>query len=217
MSEREPAAATLSVGADRVVRNGGEITIQARVPMAGWEARRFRRAAIVFRGRRYRIVSRTLRPDGSADYVLEPWPSGLADEPAAEIVYDDAYVAARDAALARQERAAAANVLFLPFTPFVGFLWSGAKRRVHERFGIHPRSATEMSVWLEFGLLALAAALLSIHVMAGAFGPSPLPGGVLLAVAALVGPDAVVRYGSALDESMEPPGLYEWLFRMRLR
>lgn len=205
------------VGSDRLVRKGAGLVVYSDADMDEWEVRRYRRIAIDFEGRRYVVSRRDSLPGGAFAYVLEPWPAGLDDDPAAAIEYSPAYVARRDAGRRANRRGTRRRGALLFLLPLVGLLPSGMKARLHDAYGINPQTATLVSLWGEYVVLLACGLLMSVFMMARAYGGGSPAGApslrslALLAVVVLV--DAIFRTGSILEAVPDPPGFYEWLLR----
>jgi hypothetical protein len=105
-----------------------------------------------------------------------------------------------------------ANLLVLaPIVPFVGFLPSPLQAFFHERYGIHPRTATAFSLGVEWAAIVALGGMLLIHMFTQIFNTA-----YLLASIMILAVDSWVRKDSLLREAMDPPGFFEWLFRLRL-
>lgn len=208
------AAPIQAVGTDRVVSRGAARIVYAAAAIEGWEVRDYRRTAIRLQGDRF-VVAR-VDPWGlrGRRYVLEPWPEGEGDDAVHEICYDEDLVARRDEAIRMAIRQHRRLPLVCLARPFAGFLWCASRRRLHLRYGLHPRRAAEASLWIEYALLVLCGGLSSIALMGTISGGAPvLPVKPLLAVSLVLGLDGLARGNALLEGTMDPPGFLEWLFR----
>ena len=133
------------------------------------------------------------------------------DGPALEIDYDLDYVKARDRARRALARRRVYRALLLPLYPLLGLLPSRWKETLQERYGVHPRTMTGWSIWLEFAAILLHVMFLALNTWTGIFDRS-----YLLAVLLVLSPDALMRWSSLLGEDAYPPGFYEWILRFRL-
>ena len=210
--ESKRTAAPVLVGGDRVVRKSGRLVVHSRANMPDWEVRRYRKVMIRYEGERFFPSSKAILWNGSHRYVLEPWPADSPDPPSAIIDYGLDYVKARDEAETAMQRHRRKLLLVAALLPLVGFLPSSYKAALNERWGVHPQSATSLSLFLEYLAVLAASVLLAIDVFTGIFNFK-----YLVAVIVVFGVDAWVRKDSLLAEEMNPPGFYEWLFRIRLR
>jgi hypothetical protein len=118
----------------------------------------------------------------------------------------------RERSLARWgERVRPAIVLL---APVIGLLPAAWKERLHERHGVDARAATEASLWVEWLVVVLGVALLSIFGLAEAMtGMAHVPLAWFAIPAAVAGIDAMMRCGSLLEETTSLPGFYEWIVR----
>lgn len=212
-------------GEDRILLDGENIVIDAATEMPDWEVRRFRRIRIHLEGVAYQLTGKTAGQEGRVRYVLEPWPEDYPDPPGLEFHYDPSYVASREKERRAAERRSLLLPLLVPFVPLIGFLPGSWKLWIHDRYGIHPRTAVMGSLAIEAAGLLLTGLFLTLNMWAGAysqtgvFGLLPLLNDMryLAGVALILTADLLVRYGSLLEESMDLPGFYEWLFRLRLK
>jgi hypothetical protein len=191
--------------------------------MPDWKATRYRKTAVVFEERTYFVASRTPLSGGVWRYVLSPWPEDLNDEPGNVVHYDEAYVGEREAGRQAQQRHEKRALGLFFVNSLLGFLFSGVKLRLNERYAIDPIAATRRSVFFEFLVLINLGALLVIgsfaSVLSGAYAGrlvEVFPLRILLFAAALVAIDAVIRKDRLERGGMRQYGFCEWLFR-RLR
>ena len=208
----DPAAPPVSVGSDRLYRREGQILVVSSADMRDWEVRRYRRTMIRIGEEAFFLSSRIVQGDGAHRYLLARWPDDYADPPWKVITYDLDYVRTRDTAeetIRRHRR----NLPFVAIlVPVVGFLPASVKALWHERYGIDPRTATAFSLYVEYLATLGCIALLAMHMFTAAFNSKWLIGTIVV-----LGADAWVRKASLLDEVVNPPGFYEWLYRLRLK
>lgn len=191
------------LGADRVVEVGERIEIWSPRPMEGWVPKRFRRLAVTIEGVEGRYLVEEVRGlDGATVHVLAPWPEDLRDLPGGEVHYDETFVRRRDDARVERQRTSRSRFVLALLGPLIGFLWSKHKQNMHERYGLHPRSATRASLWLE-GTILLLLELLTFGVPMATF-----------LVIAVFGLDLLFRGSSMLTEDFSPLGFWEWPFAM---
>lgn len=196
------------MGSDRVLPKGDAIVVEAACEMPEWKVTRYRKAAVVFEERVYFVAARTALRRGAWRYVLEPWPEDLHDRPGATIYYDEAYVRARDEARSEQARVGRKAIGLLFVAWLLGFLFSGVKLRLNERYGIDPITATEQSVFIQRPLFLGLSALLMFSAIAGILPVLPL-----LATVVVVLVDLVVRSDRLLRGGLRQYGFCEWMFR----
>lgn len=181
-------------GGDRVVAIGDRLEVWSSRENDGWRPRKHRKIAIVIDDVRHTIVS--MRSEGAhVVYGLERWEPTAAEIPGDEVIYDEAYVVAREQTAASVRGRERTSTILSLASPFVGFLWSRTKRRLHERYGIHPARATRRSMDLQF--------------VVGFFTALFFHSNVLWIVAFPV--DFLLRFHSLLQDEDEPWGFGEWL------
>lgn len=194
----------------RLNRRGDGYLLVSPLEIPGWEVRRFRRPAILVEGRRFEIAESRSFGKGAVEYDLRPWPADYHDEPTEEIVCDQGFLLALEAAGRARPAAEASYEIMRLLKPLIGFLPSGTKLRILERHGVHPAEATRLSLMVEYLALVVMGALLTIHTFT-----QVLPGRLLWTLVLVIAPDALVRYSRDLAGDFSPPGFYEWLFRRR--
>ncbi len=211
-------ASAVNIGSDKVCLEDGRLVIHAAEAM-DWPIREFCRVPVYFQEHKYYVRSKR---DGERPYrviyELWPWPEEVHEAPAKWVVYDEAYVAQRDRAAAAARRKEALYAMLLPVYPLLGLFWSGFKHRVLGPLGFEPRSITQASIVLTFGLFIvegifvgwLAGGILMYFV-----GQSPLrPVDWMLTV--VLGTDSVMRFGQTLKLDAEHCwGFCEWLWPQR--
>jgi len=206
------------IGSDKVEAERERVIIHAAEPM-DWPIREFCRIPLYFQGQKYYLRSRRKgeRPYAMV-YELWPWPADLQDASARHIIYDEAYVLARDDLAARRRGHERLYLALLPLYPLLGFCWSRFKNRVLARLGFEPRSITTASVALTFSLF------LAEGIFVGW-----LAGGILMyllrqpglravdwALLLVLGADSIMRFGQSLKLDVEDHwGFCEWLWPRR--
>ena len=187
---------------DRVVEEDGALVVIAP-PMDEWVVRKHRKLAIVVEGRRWFVAERVPLGPRMIRYALSRWPDADTSIPGDEIVYDEAYVVARDETRKEHRTRQRGRLARWVLQPLYGFAWEGMKRRAHERYGFHPRTVTKRSLYLEWVLLLLCGSMLMFYP-AIVYGPC-----VLLVV------DGFIRVSDIFRDTQYPYGFFEWLFRWR--
>jgi hypothetical protein len=202
--------ARYTIGSDTVSLQGMTVVIEAACEMPEWRATRYRRTAVRIGAHTYFVSSKDRRPGGACRYVLEPWPEDHHDMPGNVVQYDPVYVKERD--LRRREQARREKEAFGLWVVrlLLGFLPSGVKHRLNERYGFHPLTVTEQSLFIQRFVLIGLMGLFMIHMFTGVLGAKGLP---LLGGIALIGVDLVVRTGQALTASLDQYGFGEWIVR----
>jgi hypothetical protein len=126
----------------------------------------------------------------------------------------------------------------MPLYPVLGFLWSGAQKKLI-RFGFVPQSITGVSIFAGFCLMLLQGAFAAVMVNASARSGRLMLGGMIRAFAGQdhfhVGPisipvalldcllllsflvDVPVRYSHHLREEQWAGGFLEWMVPRALR
>lgn len=210
------------LGRDRVHLQGQQLVVDAARDMPDWEVRKARRAAIRYRGKVYFVAQRESRAGGRVRYVLEPWPDRSADVPGLRVTYDEEYVRKRDLNADMAVLGAFARPIAVVLTPLVGFLPSRIKAVIHQRFGIHPVTATRWSVGLEWiAAILLGTALCVAGFAAFVYGTSTGEAAALVLDLTKVDAfgelvlvvDVVFRTSSLVRNRMDQDGFYEWLVR----
>jgi hypothetical protein len=198
------------IGSDTVTLRGTTVVIDAACEMPEWKATTYRRSAIVIGQRTYFVSLKEPLPEGAWRYVLEPWPEDHKDMPGNVVHYDPAYVKERDLRRREQAQREKEAVGLWMVRPFLGFLFSGSKLRLNERYGFHPLTVTEQSLFVQKFVLIALLGLMTIHMFTGVLGGL---GFVLLGALLFLVLDLVVRMGQAGTASMEQYGFGEWIVR----
>jgi hypothetical protein len=186
--------------------------------MPDWQARKYRRIAVVLKGSTYFIAGKETFDRRTTRYVLEPWPESHNELPGKTIQYDENYVRTRDRARWEGRRREIESFILRPLKPLIGFLPSNIKTRIDARWGISARSATFFSLWAEmFGFLAIGVAnMINVYAhlrSAGILTPGQVA--ILLPIEGLLLIDLAVRYGNYLSAARAQYGIGEWIFRRR--
>lgn len=212
---------TTRVGTDEVTLDVGLVVIHARNPIADWRVREFCRNAIYFEGHKYFLLQRNKaeRPF-AARYTLAPWPGDLHEESPRSFIYDEDFVAGRDARFFTERRHSVVWHLLLPAYPLLGLCWTGVKERVLWPIGFVPASITGASVMFVFCITLLDAIFfgyLGGGVVIRSLGAEALGGWAVLADFLLIGLlalDCVIRTDQLLHaETPVPDGFLEWIFQ----
>jgi hypothetical protein len=202
---------TIRVGSDMVARKGDVLFVHSSQDMELWKPSRHRKVVVLYDGGRYTVTERHRGVDGRWRYKLEPYPEVLHELPSATIEYGEAFVFQRDETLTALARREARSTRLLFISPLLGFLPSGVKLDLQERYGLDPRTMTHQSLAVEW-VIMLACGTWLILGITGAFG-----GGLYLffVVAACIA-DLLIRRSNAMLDTVEQFGFLEWLVRRRL-
>lgn len=183
--------------------------------MEGWEVSRYRHRYVRFRGACYALESVEPEPSGGVRYCLfAADPEQTLAVPGQIVDYDAEYVAERDRQQRTQRIDATTRLALWPVLPLLGFLPSGLKLRLHERYGILPETVTAISIWLQAAFL-LTFAISALFQFLVHFIPTGLFIGMLV-LAPLLYIDLAVRRARLVVPSQRQYGLFEWLVH-RLR
>lgn len=189
---------------DHVVELDDGVIIQAP-PMEGWRVSRHRKAAIHYRGVRYQLVAVEPIDANTMRYRLVRWRDSDTGMASAEIHYDDEFVRARDSVRSETDARTRAGFALLSLYPILGFLWSGTRRTIHERYGFG-LGAVAFSLFVESAAVCLMATwVLTVFI-------PPYWWAAAIALTA----DVAMRWASSLREDFPYPyGFFEWLIRWR--
>jgi hypothetical protein len=207
---------TIALGPDVVVRTENGIEIYTRLPMADWVISPHRPTSIRFHGDDFVLVEQRAPEDGGVCYVLQRSdPDAKLNCVGKTILYDLAYVRAREAELREQPLLASATAVLWCLAPLLGLAPSALQRRWHRRYGLHPQTITWASVGAE--CLVVICGALAITLQAVTFGGlSQLGAGWLVPVfggaSLLLVPDVVMRVSRLLGSGLWQYGFYEWLW-----
>jgi hypothetical protein len=205
----------VNIGSDKVCLEQGRLIIHAVEPM-DWAIREFSRVPVYFQDQKYYVRSKR---EGERPYrvvyELWPWPEDVHEASTKWVVYDETYVGERDKAAAKARRKERLYAVLLPVYPLLGLFWSGFKHRVLVPLGFEPRSITQASIALTFGIFLaegifvgwLAGGML-MYLLAR---PALRPVDWLLFL--LLGADSTVRFGQSLQLDVQRWwGFCEWLW-----
>src|SRR4051812_5351289 len=128
----EAAQQTLWVGKDRLTIMDQFVVLDAARDIPDWQVREFQRVPI-FLGE-FKFFLREKAP-GEAPfamrYLLERWPDNAQFAAAAHsFIYDEQFVADRDADHGRNQKYEHLGRALICFYPLLGFLWSGIKKKL---------------------------------------------------------------------------------------
>ena len=203
-------------GSDKIKLEENNLIIVSPVDMEDWRVTQYRKLEVVFQERSYCLVSKKRRDDRRWYYELEPWPEDMGMFPGRTILYDLDYVQDRDKSRRLGRVFGGVGLFLLPLKPLLGLLWSNTKLKLNDRFGVHPLSATNQSLFLEFFLGFGGMVFMLIMLFASSLGKQVVvPVHMLLYIlfgVAIVTLDAIMRWGKALRGVMTQYGFYEWLF-----
>lgn len=215
MNSPSSTTAVIKIGTDRVHVAADRLLIDARELM-DWPVREFYRVPIYFQGRKYYVrTAGDAHPPYARRYELWLWPADQPEQTTQMVIYDEAYVTARDAAAKRRRGEDHWHLILLPFYPFLGFFWSGFKNRVLARVGFAPRELTAASIAIGFSLMMaegvfvgwLGGGLLMWFLKNGNLRMADV--GLLILITA----DVVMRYSQHLQTDVDQPwGFCEWLW-----
>jgi hypothetical protein len=205
----------VNIGSDKVCLKGERLIIHAAEAM-DWPIREFARVPIYFDGGKYYLCSkRQGEPPCKVVYELWPWPADMHETSTKGVFYDEAYVQERDSAAVRRRQRERLYLVLWPLYPFLGLFWSGFKHRVLAPLGFEPRSITQASIALTFGLAIaegifvgwLAGGILMYFLGRAALRP------VDWMIILVLGADSIMRFGQSLQLDVEHYwGFGEWLW-----
>jgi len=230
---------TIRIGPDQVTITDQGVVIEAKHELPDWQIREFKIIPVYFEDRKYFLVNkRKAEPPYAFRYVLRRWPETHIDSAPFFHTYNAEAVAERDSTRRSGQREELVRLALMPFYPFLGFLWSGAQKKLI-RFGFVPQSITGVSVFLGFCLLLLQGAFAAIMLNVGARMGNVTLGGMVLAFTGhthfQIGPigipvslldsllliallaDVPVRYSHYLGEEEWAGGFLEWMVPRSLR
>ena len=224
---------TIRIGSDQVTITDQEVVIEAKQEMPDWQVREFKVIPIYFEDKKYFLLEkRKSQPPYAFRYVLRPWPQSHIESATFFRTYDAQAVAERDSTRRSGQREELVRLSLLPLYPFLGFLWSGAQKKLI-RFGFAPQSITGASIFMGFCLMLLQFTFVAVMVNASARLGKLMLGGMIRAFAGQdhfhAGPivipvalldcllllsflvDVPVRYSLYLKEEDWAGGFLEWL------
>jgi hypothetical protein len=200
----------IRIGPDEVVIADDGVVVLSPADMR-WPVREFCRVPIWFRETRYYLRSKEFEATHQRYvYRLCHWPADHAQASSETIVYDDQYVAERDADSALTRNKERMRLFLLLFYPFLGMFWSDFKNRVLSPLGFASDSITRLSVFVSFNIFYV------VGVFVGWLGgrDSLLLWGIMI----IFGLDTFVRYSQSLKFDVQRHwGFLEWLWPWRKR
>ena len=216
----EPRVFESVAGTDSIRRDGDRLVVYSPEPMPEWRVGRYRRTAIRVQGQRYAVIAARPAVAGH-EYVLELWPPVPNELASQEIVYDDAYVRARqeDVRELRWRRRQAWAIA--PAWPVLGFLPRSIKTTLQLRVGFEPVAGTRRSVILELVLFVLLCVFTWFRAMNGVDWLTMKVGGggelrdALVGIAILA--DLGFRASILFDDDYVPYGFWEWVAHPELK
>ena len=127
------------IGPDLVLFFRQKIVVCSPKQMHDWEARNFEKPKILFEGDAY-YLSRRLPGDEDRPfrYELLEWPAYIENEPKHVIDYNEDYVEQRDGRFKKVKSKTGHTSRLTFLYPFLGFVWSGTKKRFLEPHGFNP-------------------------------------------------------------------------------
>ena len=210
----------LQVGPDKVRVSGDEVIIRAKRAMVDWTVREFCCVPIYFNGDKYFLLRKTAASLPYAiEYTLAPWHSDLGAESSRSIVYDEAYVAHRDAQFRSERRHERIYPALMCFYPLLGLCWSRFKAGVLGPLGFEPVAVTGASVMLLFAFWMAEGVFVCyfrLGFLALVFSRLWLLW-VDYALFLLLPVDCALRYGKILEGEEAPPGFLEWAYKLLFR
>lgn len=224
---------SIRIGPDQVTITDEEVVIEAMHEMADWQVREFKVIPIYFEDRKYFLrEKRRSEPPCAFRYVLRLWPESHLESATFCYTYDAQAVAERDGVRRSGQRDEWVRLSLLPLYPFLGFLWSGAKKKLM-RFGFAPHSVTGASIFLGFCVILLQGSFAAVMLNASARSGKVMLGGMVCAFAGQdhfhLGPiglpvvlfdillltsmlvDVPVRYSIYLKDEESAVGFLEWM------
>jgi hypothetical protein len=220
-----PDTQVLTVGKDRLTIRGEFVTIDAAAEIPDWQVREFQRMPIYLGEFKFFLRQKLpAEPGFRIRYLLERWPEDAHfDAGPISFIYDEQFVADRDAEMACNERYDKLGRILICLYPFLGFLWSGTKKRLVPA-GFIPRSITGISIFTTVCLLVLQGTFIRMRLglFTVLFGNMARFEGLLLtldyALFGLMLVDIVLRFDQHLKGVENPWGFCEWItkpFRRR--
>jgi len=217
---------TLWVGKDQLTITDQFVVIDAANEMLDWQVREFQRTPIFLGDFKFFLRQKIqAKPPFALRYLLERWPDDAQFDAAAfSYVYDEQFVAERDAEHARNLKYERLGRILICFYPLLGFLWSGTKKKLVPA-GFIPRSINGASIFVCVCLMLLQGTFLRMRLglFTMIFGKL---GGIDLGLLAadytllfLMLLDTVLRFDQQIKGVVEYPwGFCEWVtkpFRRR--
>jgi hypothetical protein len=201
-------------GTDTIRRKGENLVVFAPEPMPDWRIGHHRRTAVLFRGTRFAVVG-ARAVVGGHEYELAPWTLRANELAAQEIVYDEAYVRARQDGANEVRTRKRQAWLLAPVWPLLGFLPRATKKRLHLFFAFEPIGGTRLSILAELVAVVFLATFLFLRAVAGVDWVTMRMGGggatrdLILIV--LFATDFVLRASLLYDDAYPAYGFWEWI------
>ena len=210
---------TLWVGKDCLTITDQFVVIDAANEMLDWQVREFQRTPIFLGDFKFFLRQKIrAKPPFALRYLLERWPDDAQFDAAAfSYVYDEQFVAERDAEVARVQKYECIGRFLICFYPLLGFLWSGTKKKLIPA-GFVPRSINGISIFTCVCLMLLQGTFLRMRLglftmLFGKLGKLEL--GLLTAdyvLLFLMLVDTVFRFDQQIKGVVEYPwGFCEWV------
>ena len=203
---------TLRIGSDHVIVQSDRLVVISRAHMDGWQVRTYRPTLIRFAERDWRVAETRVVPPDATQYTLVPWDRSEQDVIGQTIDYGPAFVEERDRALIQARKSSRVTGMLRVVAPFTGFLSGRIKNWLEVTYGLDSVATTKQSVIIQTMATIAALAAIQVLTIATTLRPFPFLFGALLFLL-----DAAVRWHRVLDEQRPPPGLFEWVFTVRMR
>ena len=203
------------LGSDHLSIEPERLVIRSPVDMLDWQARDFRRIQVQHAGRSWKLVAKVPGVNDTVRYELLPWPDDRSDLPGGVIVYDEAYVEARDAERDRSTRADKAGLPGFVLRPLIGLLPVRMKRRLEVSGYGDAVVTTRASRSVVYTALLLGSSMGTVLMVGGGMAGAPemLRLGLgLLAFAVVLLIDLVARFSREKEDPQDACGFYEWLW-----
>jgi hypothetical protein len=203
-------------GSDWILRKEDRLIICSKTNMKDWQIGSLRKMILSIDGELWQLTEKRQLAGKEFRYYLDPWEDSHKEIPGHIILYDKAYVEARDEAEKKRRKSAPLGFLLHIIPPLIGFLPSSIKAGIEAKFGISARSSTLGSIIIELVIFFIMGAFLQIFVYASMRAPQLVvfvP--FFITVVPILLLDLIMRYHSYLREDTNPWGFYEWLLRRR--
>jgi hypothetical protein len=204
----------MELGPDLVLFFSNKIVVCSPKQMYDWEAKNFEKPKIVVRNKAY-YLTRLLPGDEERPYRYElaEWPDYLQAEPNYVIDYDENYVNQRDGRFKKVKSKTGKTSRLTFLYPFLGFAWSGFKKKFLEPHGFNPLRISLFSCVLAY--VIFMAELISFFFFASGVLQWSIGNGMLWLdyTCLLVLPvDAAVRFFQIVNGTDRyPDGFLEWI------
>ncbi len=205
----------VALGSDHLLIEPERLVIRSPIDMLDWQVREYRRIQIQHAGRRWELVAKVPGVNDTVRYELLPWPEDRREPPGRVVVYDEAYVAARDAEDDRSSRAEKAGLPGFILRPLIGLLPARKKCRLQERGYDDAVVTTRASRSVVYVSLLLSSSGGTVLMVGGGMGGGKAMlrlGLGLLALAVVLLIDLVARFSREREDPQDACGFYEWLW-----